>query len=92
MARISHKEWNAYQTARGASKPMSTEDIKKMAYDTLFEVSNSWGCAFGANLRDAVYCEWWDTARQMLDVKPNSKSKERALTVIQDLENMAKGE
>lgn len=92
MARISHKQWNAYKTARGASKEMSSEDIKKMAYDTLFEVSNSWGSAFGANLREAVYCEWWDTARQMLDVQRNSKSKDRALTVIADLENMSKEE
>lgn len=92
MARISHKNWNAYKTARGASKDMSNEDIKKMAYDTLFEVSNSWGCVFGANLREAVYCEWWETARQMLDVQRDSTSKERALTVIRDLENMAKGE
>ena len=92
MARISHKEWNAYQTARGASHQDPTVDIKKMAYDTLFEVSNSWGCAFGANLREAVYCHWFDSARQMLDVKPKSESKTRALTIIQDLENMAKGE
>lgn len=92
MARISHKQWNAYKTARGASHQDPTVDIKKMAYDTLFDVSNSWGSAFGANLREAVYCEWWDSARQMLDVKPNSESKRRALTVIQDLENMAKGE
>lgn len=91
MARISHKNWNAYKTARGASKEMSNEDIKKMAYDTLFEVSNSWGSTFGANLREAVYCQWWDTARQMLDVQRNSTSKDRALTVIADLENMAKG-
>ena len=92
MARISHKNWNAYKTARGVSKEMSNEDIKKMAYDTLFEISNSWGSVFGANLREAVYCQWWHIARQMLDVKPNSESKTRALTVIQDLENMAKGE
>ena len=91
MARISHKNWEVYSKARGASKEPN-EDIKKMAYDTLFDVSNSWGCAFGANLREAVYCHWWDSARQMLDVKPNSESKRRALTVIQDLENMAKGE
>lgn len=92
MARISHKQWSAYQTARGVSKEMSKDDIKQMAYDTLFEVSNSWGCAFGANLREAVYCEWWHIARQMLAVKPDSESKRRALTVIRDLENMAKGE
>ena len=92
MARISHKNWNAYKTARGANHQDPTVDIKEMAYDTLFEVSNSWGCAFGANLREAVYAEWWHIARQMLDVKPNSESKTRALTVIQDLENMAKGE
>jgi hypothetical protein len=95
MAKISNKEWFKYletKSARGASRSVSAEDIKKQAYDTLFEVSNSWGSAFGANLREAVYCHWWDSARQMLDVKPDSKSKERALTVINDLENMAKGE
>ena len=92
MARISHKTWEIYKTARGSSRPIPQEDIKQMAYDTLFEVSNSWGSVFGANLREAVYCEWWNIARQMLDVKPSSTSKTRALMVIADLENMAKGE
>ena len=90
MARISNKNWNAYKTARGASR-LPDFDVKEMAYDTLMEVSNSWGCAFGQNLREAVYSHWWNTARQMLDVKPDSESKRRALIVINDLENMAKG-
>jgi hypothetical protein len=92
MAKISHKTWNTYNTARGAKKEMPKEDIKRMAYDTLFEVCSAWGSVFGANLREAVYCEWWDTARQMLSVKKDSISKERALTVIADLEHMSKEE
>lgn len=92
MARVSNKKWGEYTTARGAVREISKDDLKEMAYDTLFEVSNSWGSTFGSNLREAVYCEWWQTARQMLDVKPNSTSKDRALTVIRDLENMSKGE
>lgn len=91
MGKISGKKWNEYSTARGAVKEMSNEDIKRMAYDTLFEVSNAWGSAFGASLREAVYCQWWHIARQMLDVKPDSISKDRALTVIRDLENLSKG-
>lgn len=92
MARISHKKWDEYQsTARGAVEPMTYDDIKLAAYEALFEISNSWGSAFGANLREAVYCEWWKIARQMLDTKPDSKSKERALTIIADLEQMSKG-
>lgn len=92
MARISNKKWNEYKsTARGAAEPMSYDDIKLSAYEALFEISNSWGCAFGANLREAVYCNWWTIARQMLDTKPNSTSKNRALTIIADLEHMSKG-
>lgn len=94
MARISHKEWNEYcksKSARGSARQVSNDELKQMAYDTLFEVSSAWGYAFGVNLRDAVYCEWWNIARQMLDGK-KGEAKERALTVIRDLENMSKGE
>jgi hypothetical protein len=92
MARISSKKWNEYNsTARGSVEPMSYDDIKLSAYEALFEISNSWGSAFGANLREAVYCEWWTVAHQMLDTKPNSTSKDRALTIIADLEHMSKG-
>lgn len=95
MARISNKKWCEYteikHTSRGAVEPMSPDDIKESAYEAFFEVSNSWGSAFGANLREAVYCEWWNIARQMLDVKVDCKSKERALTIINDLESMSKG-
>ena len=95
MARISNKKWCEYTeikcTSRGASAPMSHDDIKLSAYEALFEISNSWGSAFGINLREAVYCNWWTTARQMLDTKPNSASKDRALTIIADLEHMQKG-
>ena len=95
MARISNKKWCEYteikHTSRGAVEPMSQGDIKQSAYEALFEISNNWGCTFGANLREAVYCEWWNIARQMLDVKPDSSSKDRALTILSDLEHMSKG-
>lgn len=95
MANISNKKWCEYteikHTARGAVKPMSYDDIKLSAYEALFEISNLWGSAFGANLREAIYCNWWKIARQMLDTKPNSESKTRALTIIADLEHMSKG-
>ena len=95
MARISNKKWCEYTeikcTARGAVKDMAYEDIKLSAYEALFEVSNSWGSTFGANLREAVYCGWWRVANQMLDTKPNSTSKDRALTIIADLEHISKG-
>lgn len=95
MGRISNKKWCEYteikHTARGEAEPMSYDDIKESAYEAFFEVSNSWGSTFGANLREAVYCEWWNIARQMLDVKVDCKSKERALTIINDLEHMSKG-
>lgn len=91
MARISYKKYSDYTKARGAVAEVSQDDLKEMAYDTLFEVSSAWCCAFGANLRDAVYCEWWDKARRMLDAK-SGKAKEIALTVIADLERMSKGE
>ena len=96
MGRISSKKWCEYteikHTARGEAGPMSQwDDIKESAYEAFFEVSNSWGSAFGANLREAVYCEWWKIARQMLDVKPPSSSKDRALTIIADLEYLSKG-
>lgn len=91
MARISNKKWCEYTTARGASVPMSHDDIKLAAYEALFEISNSWGSAFGVNLREAIYCNWWKIARQMLDTKPDSTSKTRALTIIDDLEYLKKG-
>ena len=94
MARISNKEWTEYcksKTARGSVREVSMDDLKAQAYDTLFELSSAWCVAFAVNLRDAVYCEWWDKARQMLDGK-RGEAKDRALTVIRDLENMAKGE
>ena len=95
MARISNKKWCEYTevkcNARGSVKEMSYDDIKLSAYEALFEVSNSWGSAFGANLREAVYCGWWTNAYRMLDVKPDSSSKSRALTIIADLESMSKG-
>lgn len=95
MARISNKKWCEYteikHTSRGAVEQMSQDDIKESAYEALFEISNSWGSSFGANLREAIYCEWWNIARQMLDVKPPSSSKDRALTIIADLEHLSKG-
>jgi hypothetical protein len=95
MARISNKKWCEYteikHTARGSVEQMSCDDIKLSAYEALFEVSNSWGSTFGANLREAVYCGWWKVARQMLGIKTDCKSKERALTIIADLEHMSKG-
>ena len=95
MARISNKKWCEYteikHNARGSVEPMSQDDIKLSAYEALFEVSNSWGSSFGANLREAVYCNWWDIARQMLDTKPDSASKTRALIIIDDLEYIRKG-
>ena len=95
MSRISNKKWCEYTevkcNARGSVTEMSYDDIKLSAYEALFEVSNSWGVAFGANLREAVYCKWWTVARQMLDTKPNSTSKTRALTIIADIEHMGKG-
>lgn len=95
MARISNKKWCEYTeikcTARGSAAEVPCDDIKESAYEAFFEISNSWGSAFGANLREAVYCNWWKIARQMLDTKPDSTSKARALTIISDLENMSKG-
>ena len=95
MARISNKKWCEYTevkcNARGAVAPMNHDDIKLSAYEALFEISNSWGSAFGANLREAVYCGWWTVAYQMLDTKPNSTSKNRALTIVADLEHISKG-
>ena len=95
MRRISNKKWCEYTevkcNARGSVQDMSYDDIKLSAYEALFEISNSWGCVFGANLREAVYCGWWNIARQMLDVKADCKSKDRALTIIADLECMSKG-
>ena len=95
MGNISNKRWSEYteikHTARGSVKEMPHDDIKLAAYEALFEISNSWGSAFGVNLREAVYCEWWRVSRQMLDTKPSSTSKDRALTIIADLESMSKG-
>ena len=91
MARISYNKFRDYTRARGTTAEVSKDELKEMAYDTLFEVSSAWCISFGVNLRDAVYCEWWDIARKMLDAK-SGKAKEIALTVIADLENMSKGE
>ena len=89
MARISYNKLRDYTRAKGSVAKVSKDELKEMAYDTLFEVSSAWCVSFGVNLRDAVYCEWWDTARKMLDGK-SGRAKEIALVVIADLESMSK--
>ena len=92
MSRISNKEWEEYQVIRGRgdAQPMCIDDIKYSAYESLFELSSAWNSAFGANLREAVYCKWWKVARQMLSTKADSTAKRRALVIIADLEALDK--
>lgn len=98
MARISNRKWGELQEALKHNKqalvqdirvPFTDDDIKVMAYDAMFEATSAWCVAFGVNLRDAVYCEWWTTAKKMLAAKKGD-AKERMFFIIRLLENLKK--
>ena len=98
MARMSNREWGELQDAlrrnREAAQndivaPFTDDEIKEMAYDAVFEATSAWCVAFGVNLRDAIYCEWWETVRTML-VGKRGEAKSRIVSIITLLENMKK--
>ena len=99
MARVSNREWGELQEALKQNKealltdvkvPFTDDEIKEMAYDAMFEATSAWCVAFGVNLRDAVYCEWWAIAKKMLAAKKGD-AKSRMMFIIRLLENMRKG-
>ena len=51
-------------TARGDSSA-----TKYLSYDALHEASMGWSCAFGKELREAVYEHRYVNARQLLETK-----------------------
>lgn len=98
MARMSNREWSELQSALRSNKeaaqndikaPFTDDEIKEMAYDAVFEATSAWCIAFGVNLRDAIYCEWWSTVRTMLMGK-RGEAKNRIDSIVTLLENMRK--
>lgn len=98
MARVSNREWGELQDALRRNKeaaqsdiktPFTDDEIKEMAYDAMFEATSAWCMAFGVNIRDAVYCEWWATAKKMLAAKKGD-AKERMFFIVRLLENLKK--
>ena len=98
MARISSKQWYELQLALRANEeaqteekaPFTDDEIKEMAYDAVFEATSAWCMAFGVNIRDAIYCEWWNTVRTML-IGKRGEAKSRIESIITLLEAMKKG-
>ena len=104
MARISNTKWNELaeqeyvlintllhldDTIKSEARGSST-NTKYLLYDVLHEASMAWSCAFGKELREAVYEYRYDVARQMLDTK-KGEAKNRALIAINILEYLTKG-
>ena len=104
MARVSNRKWNELamqesvlidtvihlgDTQTSTARSSATE-IKYLSYDALHEATQGWSCVFGKELREAVYEQRFDVARQMLSTKEGI-AKERAEIVINILELIAKG-